>query len=134
MRRWSVLLFACLLVFTACGDDADDAVSGTTLLDVPGTTESLVDELPPEPQPVEWVTVEETGDEAVAAIVEGFLLDRGYQVRILSRHDLELQTTIGGLSTIEVQVPLDHLDSALEVLDALDDDTGEGEVEEATDG
>ena len=47
MRRWSVLFFVSLLVFTACGDDAGDAGSGTTPLDVPGTTESLIDELPP---------------------------------------------------------------------------------------
>jgi transcription initiation factor TFIIIB Brf1 subunit/transcription initiation factor TFIIB len=77
---------------------------------------------PPDAQPVEWMTVEETGDEAEAAIVEGFLFEQGITVRVLSHHDREFPTTIGALSTVEVQVPLDDLDRALEILEALDAD------------
>ena len=77
---------------------------------------------PPQPAPpVEWMTVEETGDESEAAIVEGFLLEQGITVRVLSHHDREFPTTIGTLSTVEVQVPLDDLDRALEILEALDE-------------
>jgi len=79
-------------------------------------------EAPPRPvQPVEWMTVEETGDEAEAAIVEGFLVEQGITVRVLSHHDREFPTTIGTLSTVEVQVPIDDLDRALEALTALDE-------------
>jgi len=77
---------------------------------------------PPETQPVEWMTVEETGDEAEAAIVEGFLLEQGITVRVLSHHDREFPTTIGALSTVEVQVPIDDLDRTLTTLEALDED------------
>jgi len=76
---------------------------------------------PPEPEPVEWMTVEETGDETEAAIVEGFLFEHGITVRVLSHHDREFPTTIGALSTVEVQVPIDDLDRALEMLEALDE-------------
>ena len=83
--------------------------------------ERLVRELPPEGPPVEWVTVEETGRDTLAAIIEGFLLERNIPVRILSRRDREFATTIGHMSSIEVQVPAQHLDRALEELEALDD-------------
>ena len=87
---------------------------------------ALVDALEPEPEaawdPVGWVTVEETGDEAQARIVEGYLLEHEIPVRILSRHDHELPTTVGGLSTIEVQVPEEDLDRAIAALEEADED------------
>lgn len=83
----------------------------------------LLDELPPPEEPAEWVTVEETGEETLAAIIRGFLEDRGIAVRVLSRHDTELSTTIGGLSTIEVQVRAENLERALGELESLDDAT-----------
>lgn len=76
--------------------------------------------------PVEWVTVEETGDEAEARIVEGYLLEREIPVRILSRHDHEFPTTVGELSTVEVQVPEEDLDRAIAALDEADGDAGDG--------
>jgi len=85
----------------------------------------LVDELPPEPElewdATEWTTVEEVGNRATAAIVEGFLLQEGFPVRILDRSDTELATTLGELAQIEVQVPIGDLDRALTVLARRDE-------------
>jgi hypothetical protein len=82
----------------------------------------LVAELPPPGEPEDWVTVEETGEETLAAIVRGFLEDRGLAVRVLDRHDRELSTTIGELSTIEVQVRSGDLQRALAELESLDEE------------
>ncbi len=91
----------------------------------------LVPELPPEPvaewDATEWVTVEEVGDEVAARIVEGYLLERGFAVRVLSRHDHQLATTLGELSTVEVQVPVRDLERAIEALEALDAEAEGGE-------
>lgn len=85
----------------------------------------LVAELPPEPEPVwdptEWVTIEELGDEVEARILEGFLLEHGLPVRVLSRHDHGFPATVGELSTVEVQVPADDLERAIAVLEELDE-------------
>ncbi len=86
----------------------------------------LVEDPGPEPEaewdPVGWVTVEETGDEVEARIIEGYLLEREIPVRILSRHDHELPTTVGELSTVEVQVPEEDLDRAIAALEEVDGD------------
>lgn len=78
----------------------------------------LVDELPPEEEwdPTDWVTVEEAHDETTAAIIEGFLLERGMTVRVLSRRDRDLASTLRGLGTVAVQVPTEDMDRALEAL------------------
>jgi len=92
---------------------------------------TLVAELPPEPEPAwdptDWVTVEEVGDRATAAIVEGYLLEEGFAVRLLDRSDSELVTTLGELSSIEVQVPAADLDRALAALTARDEALEAGE-------
>ncbi len=91
----------------------------------------LVAALPEEPDvewdATDWITVEEVGDDATAAIVEGFLLEQGFPVRVLAHRDRELVTTLGELSSIEVQVPVGDLEPALAALDALDAD-GDSEV------
>ncbi len=101
----------------------------------PECGKALVDELPsetePEWDPTDWVTVEEVGDRATAAIVEGFLLEQGFPVRLLDRSDSELVTTLGELSIIEVQVPAGDLDRALDLLaerdEALEAEPGPGD-------
>lgn len=99
----------------------------------PDCGEVLVANLEPEPEPtwdpVEWVTVEETGDEVPARIVEGYLLEHGIPVRILSRHDHELATTLGELSTVEVQVPEGDLDRAIAALEEADEARNEGDAD-----
>jgi len=100
----------------------------------PGCGQELVEELPPEAEagwdPTDWVTVEEVGDRATAAIVEGFLLESGFPVRLLDRSDSELVTTVGELSAIEIQVPSADLDRALDVLaerdEILESESGPG--------
>jgi len=91
----------------------------------PDCDEPLVDQLPPEPEPkwdaTDWETVEEVGDRATAAIVEGFLLEEGFPVRILDRSDTEFATTLGELARIEVQVPIADLERALAVLAERDE-------------
>ena len=91
----------------------------------PDCGRDLVDELPPEPEaawdPTDWVTVEEVGDRATAAIVEGFLLEEGFPVRLLDHSDSELVTTLGELSLIEVQIVGRDLDRALAVLTRRDE-------------
>jgi hypothetical protein len=78
----------------------------------------LVDELPDEEEwdPTDWVTVEEAHDETTAAIIEGFLLERGMTVRVLSRRDRDLASSLRGLGTVAVQVPTQDMDRALEAL------------------
>lgn len=92
----------------------------------------LVDELPPEPEMVwdatDWVTVEEVGDDATAAIIEGFLLEEGFPVRVLAHRDRELVTTLGELSSIEVQVPVADLERALAMLAERDTETPDEDV------
>jgi len=93
----------------------------------------LVDQLPPEPEPqwdaTDWATVEEVGDRSTAAIVEGFLLEEGFPVRILDHSDTEFATTLGELAQIEIQVPRSDLDRALAVL-AEQDEAGVEEDED----
>jgi hypothetical protein len=101
----------------------------------------LVDELPPEPEVVwdatDWVTVEEVGDDATAAIIEGFLLEQGFPVRVLAHRDRELVMTLGELSSIEVQVPVADLEGALAALDEREtsgpEPEGTGEPDEEVD-
>ncbi len=85
---------------------------------------ALVTALPDEPDvawdATDWVTVEEVGDDATAAIVEGFLLEQGFPVRVLTHRDRELVTTLGELSSIEIQVPVGDLEPAIAALDAMD--------------
>ena len=98
----------------------------------------LVDELPPEPEPrwdaTEWATVEEVGNRATAAILEGFLLEEGFPVRVLDRSDTEFATTLGELAQIEVQVPVDDLDRALAILAERDEVSLDDEEDEAPEG
>lgn len=88
----------------------------------------LVDVLPEEPQPewdtADWVTLVELGDETEARIIEGFLREQGVQVRLLSRHDRELATTLGELSAIELQVIQRDLRRAEELLEAREGESG----------
>lgn len=102
----------------------------------PDCGEPLVDQLPPEPEAqwdaTEWETVEEVGDRATAAIIEGFLLQQGFPVRILDRSDTEFATTLGELAKIEVQVPIADLERALAVL-AERDEVEPGEENEPED-
>lgn len=84
--------------------------------------ESLVDELPPAGELVyeEWVTVEEAGDEAQAAVLVGYLEEHGIVVRqVQNNHIFPLPAT--DMSEIHVQVPEDALEEALEALRGLDD-------------
>lgn len=85
----------------------------------------LVEELPPEPELVwdsrAWVTVDESGDETQARILEGFLLERGVRARVLQHGDRSFPTSHGGLSRFEVQVSAEELGLAIDLLEAIDD-------------
>ena len=93
----------------------------------------LVDELPPEEEwdPTDWVTVEEAHDEATAAIIEGFLLERGMTVRVLSRRDRDLASSLRGLGMMAVQVPTEDMDRALEALAEHDDNATAWDFDDA---
>lgn len=98
----------------------------------------LVDWLPPAPEqvwdPTDWMTVEEVGDEATASIIEGFLLEQGFPVRVLNRKDRAIVTTLGELGRVEIQVPIADFDAALAVMEERDRSIAESEPDEATAG
>ncbi|NOZ94859.1 MAG: DUF2007 domain-containing protein [Acidobacteria bacterium] len=91
----------------------------------PDCDEPLVEQLPPQPEPqwdaTDWETVEEVTDRATAAIIEGFLLEEGFPVRILDRSDTEFALSVGELAQIEVQVPVADLERALAILAERDE-------------
>lgn len=95
----------------------------------------LVDELSPAPElawdPREWVTVDESGDESEARILEGFLAEAGLPVRLRRHGDRAFPTSHGGLSRFEVQVPAEELGRAIDLLERIDES---GHPEEEGDG
>jgi len=80
------------------------------------------------------MTVEEVGDEATASIIEGFLLEQGFPVRVLNRKDRAIVTTLGELGRVEIQVPIADFDAALAVMEERDRSIAESEPDEATAG
>ena len=101
-----------------CPDCLSEYRPGTVSCAACGT--GLVDQVPAEHEPVEWVTIEETGDASAAAMVEGLLDDHGVPVRVLNRNDREGAAPADGMLSLEVQVPVDRLGQALDELENLD--------------
>ena len=86
---------------------------------------TLVKELPPAPEmiwdPRKWVTVEESGDESAARILEGFLAEAGLQVRLQRHGDQAFPTSHGVLIRFEVQVQAEELGRAIDLLEGIDE-------------
>jgi hypothetical protein len=85
----------------------------------------LVDQLPPAPElvwdPREWVTVDESGDESEALILEGFFSEAGLAVRLQRHGDHSFPTSHGVLSRFEVQVRAEDFGRAIDLLEGLDE-------------
>jgi len=87
---------------------------------------ALVAGLSPDPEliwdPTEWVTIDESGDESEARILEGFLAESGLPVRVQRHGDRAFPTSHGGLSLFEVQVPAEELGRAVDLLESVDEE------------
>lgn len=75
--------------------------------------------MPTEPVAAEWITVEEATDEKLAAAVEKLLRGQGVPVRLVAADPSDPSRHHGDLT---VQVPLENFESALEALEALDEE------------